>query len=504
MDRLTLTDARMIDPPAGIAPGIAPGGAVDIEIAEGCIAEIRPAGQGTPLGRPVAAGGRLVTPGLINGHHHSHEHYHKGRYDRLPLELWMNYVRPLSPIPVSARQVYLRTMVGAIQALRSGTTTIVDDLNVSPVLIPEHVDAALQAYEDIGIRAFVGPTLFDRPFFRALPFVEEEFPPALLARLSAVTATPPAEVLGFVRARAVERHPREARVAILAAPSAPQRCTDAFLCQVRAMADEIDLPVIIHVQETRLQTVTAKRFYGRSMFAHLDGLGFLKPATSLIHAVWVTPEDIRLIAASGASVQHNPNSNLKLGSGLMPMREMLEAGVNVSLGTDGCGSIDTVDMLRAVASTALAQKLRGDDPARWIDAGEAFAAATTGGATALGQGDRLGRIAPGMRADLALWRLESISFVPLNDPLRQLVYGETGASLDRLIVDGRTVMAQGRLTRIDEAAILAEIGAAHEEIEPAIAAAEAEIEAMMPAYRRIVARCQAESIDPEVLPARLA
>ncbi|MEM6974107.1 MAG: amidohydrolase family protein [Pseudomonadota bacterium] len=496
---LTLTDALMIDPPSGIAPR----GRVDIEIADGAIAEIRPAGQGAPRGSPVAASGRLVTPGLINGHHHSHEHYHKGRYDRLPLELWMNYVRPLAPIPISARQVYLRTMVGAIQALRSGTTTIVDDLNVSPVLIPDHVDAALQAYEGIGIRAFVGPTLFDRPFFRALPFVEEEFPPDLLARLSAVNATPPAEVLAFVRARAAERHPREARVGILAAPSAPQRCSDGFLREVRAMADDMDLPVIIHVQETRLQAVTAGRFYGRSMFAHLDALGFLKPATSLIHAVWVTPEDIRLIAASGASVQHNPNSNLKLGSGLMPMRAMLDAGVNVSLGTDGCGSIDTVDMLRAVAATALVQKLRGDEPERWIDAGEAFAAATTGGARALGQGDRLGRIAPGLRADLALWRLDSIPFVPLNDPLRQLVYGETGASLDGLIIDGQTVMADGRLTGIDEAAILAEIAEAHAGLEPALAAAEAEVEAMMPAYRRIVARCQAESIDPAILPTRL-
>ncbi|MEM9147191.1 MAG: amidohydrolase family protein [Pseudomonadota bacterium] len=499
MTRLTVTDALTIDPPEGIAPG----GRVDIEIADGSVAEIRPAGQGEPRGEPVSATGRLITPGLINGHHHSHEHYHKGRYDRLPLELWMNYVRPLSPIPVTARQVYLRTMVGAIQALRSGTTTIVDDLNVSPVLIPEHVDAALQAYEEIGIRAFVGPTLFDRPFFRALPFVDEEFPPDLLARLSAVEATPPSQVLAFVRARAAERHPREARVAILAAPSAPQRCTDDFLCQVRAMADELALPVIIHVHETRLQAVTAQRLYGRSMFAHLDGLGFLKPATSLIHAVWVTPEDIRLIAASGASVQHNPNSNLKLGSGLMPMRAMLEAGVNVSLGTDGCGSIDTVDMLRAVASTALVQKLRGNEADRWISAGEAFAAATTGGAKALGQADRLGRIAPGMRADFALWRLDSIPFVPLNDPLRQLVYGETGASLDRLIIDGQTAMADGHLTRIDETAILAEIGEAHTAIEPALAAAEAEIETMMPAYRRIVRRCQAEFVDPSILSARL-
>ena len=144
----------------------------------------------------VDASRHLVTAGLINGHIHSHEHFHKGRYDNLPLELWMNYVRPPTPIPFTPRQVYLRTMIGAIEALRSGATTLCDDMNVAPVLDEAHVEAALQAYEDIGIRAYLGITLFDKPFFRGMPYVEEEFP-----------ARPAARAVRRSRHRA-RRHPR--------------------------------------------------------------------------------------------------------------------------------------------------------------------------------------------------------------------------------------------------------------------------------------------------------
>ncbi|MBO0759050.1 MAG: amidohydrolase family protein, partial [Bradyrhizobiaceae bacterium] len=151
-------------------------GPVDIVIEGRRIREIRPSGAAAPEGTIIELKGRLVAAGLINGHHHSHEGFFKGRKDNLPLELWMNYVRPLRPLELTPRDVYLRTMIGAIEAVHSGTTTLNDDTNVSPRIRPDHVDAIFQAYEDIGIRANVGITLFDRPFFRAVPFVDEEFP----------------------------------------------------------------------------------------------------------------------------------------------------------------------------------------------------------------------------------------------------------------------------------------------------------------------------------------
>lgn len=480
-----------------------PESVVDVFVLDGRIARVLAAGTAPPEGEVIDGRSRLLVPGLINGHHHSHEHFHKGRYDRLPLELWMNYVRPFRPIELSPREVYLRTMIGAIQALRSGTTCLMDDMNVSPVLHREHVEAAYQAYEDIGIRALMGMTLFDKPFFESVPYVEEEFPPELLRQLRGTRATPPSEVLAYARELARSRHPREHRVGYLATPSAPQRCTEGFLREVRAFADDFDLPLVIHVQETRMQVVTGQLFYGSTMVEYLDRIDFLKPATSLIHAVWLTPGEIARIAHSGASVQHNPNSNFKLGSGLAPLRALLDAGVNVSLGTDGCGSIETLDMLRVVANTALVHKLRGDDHTRWIGAEEAWHAGTVGGARAIGMSDRLGVIEAGREADFVLYRLDSIAFTPLNAPLRQLVYAETGAAVDTIFVAGEPVMRGGALTRVDEAALLAEITEAAERIRPLIEESESMVGTMSAAYARIHARCACQAIAPDTYPARL-
>lgn len=479
---------------------------VDIDVSGAIISDIRKTTDRSgdmPAARETLDGSTLLAvPGFVNGHHHSHENFHKGRYANLPLELWMNFVRPLRPVPFTAEQVYLRTMIGAIEALRSGTTTIVDDMNVSPILREDHVEAAFRAYEDIGIRAHLGITLFNRPFFRGVPFVDDHMPSALLDELSQTEATPPDDILAFARHLAETRHHAKNRVAYIAAPSAPQRCTDDFLMQVREMADSYDLPVIIHVHETRLQVVTGQEFYGTSMIAHLDKLGFLKPGTSVIHGVWVTPYDLDILARSGASVQHNPNSNLKLGSGLMPMRDMLDRGINVSLGTDGCGSIESVDMLRVLASTALLHTLRDGPHDAWITPLEAFTAATKGGATALGRTD-IGELRVGAKADIALYDMRSIAFTPCNRPLQQLVLAETGRALRHLIVDGAFVLRENALTHVDEDDLIARIHAAAIELSPEIDASERSTDRLRPAYEAIFERCCQAPIPADVLPAKI-
>jgi guanine deaminase len=500
-----MTDLRISGVLAKLPDGAeAPCQRVDIDIVGDRITAVVPSGTAETAARYVLDGTRhLAVPGFVNGHHHSHENFQKGRFESLPLELWMNLVRPMKPVPVTPEQVYLRTMVSAIEALRSGTTTIVDDLNVSPHLDPSHVDAAFRAYEDAGLRAHVGITLFDKPFFRGVPFVEDHFPPDLLAEFEGVSPTPADEVLAFATHLARTRHHRDHRVAFIAAPSAPQRCTEEFLLRVREMADSYEVPLIIHVQETRMQVVTGFAFYGSTMIEYLSRIGFLKPATSIIHGVWVSPAELDLIAASGASVQHNPNSNLKLGSGLMPMREMLNRGINVSLGTDGCGSIESVDMLRVLANTGLLHSLHDADHRTWVTSAEAFRAATEGGADALGRQD-LGRIAVGAKADIALYDTRSIAFAPLNAPLRQLAFAETGRALTHLIIDGEIVVENGNLTRVDEAALIERIQATAAELGPDIEAAEASVERMRGPYEAIHARCCATPIPKATLPARIA
>jgi 5-methylthioadenosine/S-adenosylhomocysteine deaminase len=478
-------------------------GAVDIVVEGRLIREIRPHGAAEPEGDVVPAQGLLVTAGLINGHHHSHEGFYKGRKDNLPLELWMNYVRPLRPLELTPRDVYLRTMIGAIEAVKSGTTTISDDINQSPRLRPDHVEQVFQAYTDIGIRANVGITLFDRPFFRAVPFVEEEFPKDLLARLDASKMYSADELLAFVTNLARTKHPKENRVGYIATPSAPQRCTEEFLLKVRRMADDHDLPLMIHVQETRMQVVTGQLWYGSTMIEYLDRIGFMKPKTAFIHGVWLNPREIEILARTGVSIQHNPTSNLKVGSGLAPIRALLDAGVNVSMGTDGCGSIEGTDMQNALYLAALLQKLRGDHTT-WVGAAEAFHAATMGGAKALGRAKELGAVEAGRIADLVGYRLDGISFTPLNNPVNQLVYSAGRNEVDLVMVDGEVIEQGGKLTRIDEDAIIDEIHAAHERIEPLLTASEADVEELVVPYERIYRRCQCMDIAKDTFPARFS
>lgn len=475
-------------------------GPVDIVINNGAIAEIRPAGVAEPQGEVIDMRDRLITAGLINCHHHSHEGFYKGRKDNLPLELWMNYVRPLKPIDMSPRDVYLRTMIGAIEAVRSGTTTLCDDMNVSPRIRRDHVDAVFQAYEDIGIRANVGITLFDRPFFRAVPFVEEEFPPELLAEFDSTAMYSSDELLSFVEGLAKSRHPKQNRVGYMAAPSAPQRCTEQFIQRVRRFADDYDLPVMMHVQETRMQVVTGQLWYGSTMIEYLNRLGFLKANTQLIHGCWLNPREIEILAKTGASVQHNPPSNLKVGSGLAPVRALLDGGVNISLGTDGCGSIEGTDMQNSIYLAGLLQKLRGDY-SNWVGATEAYKFATTGGAKALGRAD-LGALEIGRRADLTAYRLRSIPFAPLNNPLQQLVYSASRAEVDTVLVEGDVILSGGALTRIDEGRIIDEINEAHERIEPLLTQSEQDVERLRGPYERIYRRCQCIEIAADTFPAR--
>ncbi len=475
---------------------------LDIDIEGGRIAAITAAAAQPPEGA-IDGRGRLLTAGLINGHLHSHENFQKGRFENLPLELWMNYVRPPHPVQLTPRQIYLRTLVGAIESVRSGATTVVDDMNLGAALDRRHLAAVHQAYEDIGLRALVGVSMMDRPFFEALPFVDEEFEPDLLAELREIQIASASNLLDLAAELASTRHPSRHRVGFVVSPSAPQRCTADFLKRLRTIADRYDLPAIIHVQETRLQVVTSQLANGSTFVRYLADIGFLKPKTTLIHGVWLTPEDIALIAESGATVQVNPWSNLRLGSGVAPMRALLDAGVNVSLGTDGCSSSDTCNVLNSLGLAATLQSLRGDFR-DGVTAREAWNAATIGGARAFGFDQQLGTVEVGRKADFVLFRLDAPSFVPMNGPLQQLVYAERGAAIDAVIVDGEPIMRDGRLTKIDEAAILAEIASEYRDLAPRIAQAENTVQRMLPALERIHARCLCHPISPSTFPARLS
>lgn len=412
-----------------------------------------------------------VVPGAINAHCHSNENWFRGLWDNLPLEPWMLFSYPvLSAPPQSPDEIYVRTLLGGIEMLRSGATCVVDFLYELQGFSEESLAAVVRAYRDLGLRALIALAIADRAYHETVVLDAGLVDAGLIARLERDKPPSWTEWEAFVR-RAVEQfHRPEEGIAICPAPSGPQRCTDELLAGTAALAGELDLAIHIHVLETRMQALSGRQLYGRTLPEHLDSLGFLSPRVSFEHGIWLTDGDIELVRDRGVTIVHNPVSNLKLGSGICPVPALLRAGVNVALGTDGMCSNDGNDMYATLKTAALLHKLWETDYEEWVGAAEAWLMASDGGAAAAGDREGLGRIEPGRRADLVLLDLDTLTFTPLNDPLRQVVLGSTTQAVRAAIVGGRFVLRDGEVTGVDEAEILAigrelgpEIVARHDE-----------------------------------------
>ncbi|HEY6962430.1 MAG TPA: amidohydrolase family protein [Gaiellaceae bacterium] len=390
---------------------------------------------------------------MVNAHAHSNENWFRGLWDNLPLEPWMLFSYPVLAAPAqSADEIYVRTLLGGIELLRSGATTVVDFLYDGE----ESLEPVVRAYRDLGLRALIGLGYSDRAYHETVVLDEGLVSRELIDRIESERPPSWPKLEAFTR-RAVERYHRpEEGISICPAPSGPQRCTDEMLAGCAALADELDLVVHIHVLETRMQAVSGQRMYGRTLPEHMDAIGFLSPRVCFEHGIWLTPSDIELVRDRGVTVVHNPVSNMKLGSGIAPVPDLLAHGVNVALGTDGMCSNDGQDMFATLKTAALLHKLWEVDFERWLGAQEAWEMATRGGAAAAGDPDGLGRIEVGARADLVLLDLESSVFTPLNDPLKQLALGSTTLAVDSVMVGGEWRLLNGVVKGVDERAILAE------------------------------------------------
>jgi 5-methylthioadenosine/S-adenosylhomocysteine deaminase len=421
---------------------------------------IQAAGRGLDPGyfqvdEVVACERRLAIPGLVNAHLHSHDRFDKGRFDNLPLEIWMSlYNPPYESREWTRRQSYLRTILNGIELLRSGVTTVIDDVHHGLSLSEENVEAVLQAYTDLGLRARVSAAYGDRPFYRSIPFLEEILPDELKKGPVGQRPPTPGEILRLWESLAQRW---QGQVRFVLSPSGPQRCSDDFSRQTWNLAEKYQIPVITHVLETQVQAYTGYAFYGKSLVEHMDALRILNPLTVLVHAVWVNERDIELIARSGAAVVHNPGSNLKLGSGIAPVRRFLDSGIPVGLGTDNNNANDSANLFEAMKLAALIHKVGGADFEQWVGARDAFKMATLGGALCAGLHDQIGSLRPGMQADLVLLDLDSLPLFPANNLLNQLVFAEHGESIQQVMVAGKVVFDQGHITMLDERKILGEI-----------------------------------------------
>jgi cytosine/adenosine deaminase-related metal-dependent hydrolase len=423
----------------------------DVAIRDGRIAAI---GDGLDAGEALDCTRFAVVPGMVNAHAHSNENWFRGMWDNLPLEPWMLFSYPVLAAPAqTADEVYVRTLLGAMEMLHTGATSVVDFLYELQGLSEEALGAVVKAYRDVGMRAVIGLAMADRAYYETVVLGDGLVQPELIAELEREKPPSWAEWEAFART-AVERfHRPDEGVSVCLAPSGPQRCTDELLAGCAALAEELDLQIHIHVLETRMQALSAQQMYGRTLPEHMAAIGFLSPRVSFEHGVWLTDRDVEIVRGSGVTIVHNPVSNMKLGSGICPVPTLLRADVNVALGTDGMSSNDGQDMFATLKTAALLHKLWDIDYLEWPGAQEAWRMATRGGAAALGDAS-VGVIEPGARADLVLLDLESPVFTPLNDPLRQVVLGSTARAVDSVLVGGRWSLRGGRLTGVEEPAIL--------------------------------------------------
>ncbi|CAN5374392.1 amidohydrolase family protein [soil metagenome] len=468
-----------------------------IRVRDGEIVEMATALEVQPGDTVLSGRDRLVVPGYVNAHTHSWEALFRARLDNLPLEHWMLLSYPvLGLAPLSPDLIRLRSQLVAIESLRNGVTTLVDDVLEIPGQTEDQLAAVFEAYRDIGIRANISGHVMDRPFVDHFPFLADTLEPDLRRELDALAVVRGEDYLSYARASA-ERYAdyADGRLRFMLGPSAPQRCTPELLVGVDEIAAAHDLEFHIHVLETRTQAVTGTEFYGKTMVEYLHALGVLGERVTMAHGIWMTDSDIEVLAATGTSVSHNPISNLKLGSGIAPWRKYLDAGVNLGIGTDGMSSSDTARMSEAVKAAALLHKVTGPDHRHWPSAQEVLMAGTLGGARSARLGETVGSIEVGKRADLVFYDMNSLAFTPRNKPELHLVYSENGSSIETVMVDGRIVVDHGRLTSIDERAVLDELQARGPELRQWQDHLEKLNRALLPAFDRQYAAGMGRAVD---------
>lgn len=428
----------------------------DVLVEDDRITAVRADVPAPPGSRELDAAGGLVLPGLINAHTHAASHLARGRAGNWTLEDLLVHA-PANYGFRSPDDEYLSAAIGAIEMLKTGCTAAYDLYMGLPAVTEETVEAVVRAYADVGVRVVLAPALADVVFYRTVPGLLPLLPSDLRRTVEAIEPAPTKGLLDLTE-RVIRRWHGFAggRVRAAVAPTIPNQATDEFLDGCARLAREYGVGVHTHLAESKVQVIESQRRYGRTIVARLEAHGLLGPGFVGAHAIWLTDDDIARLADAGASVAHNPGSNLRLGCGIAPIREMLDRGVAVGLGTDGSVCADNQNLFEALRIASVVSTIRFPHRTdRWLDARTVWQLATTGSARVLGLAEDLGAVAPGRKADLVVVRGDSVFLSPLADPLNAMVYAETGAGVETVVVDGRTVLEKGRVTGVDETRVYA-------------------------------------------------
>jgi 5-methylthioadenosine/S-adenosylhomocysteine deaminase len=402
----------------------------------------------------IEASGRLVVPGLINAHYHSHDTLCRGLFEELPLEMWLLYTLPMGQNR-SLEEVRARTLVGALESLRCGITTVQDMLGLTP-LNDRYTDTVLSAYRDAGIRVVFSPMVWDVPPIAMVR--HRDTLPQDVQEMLGVTSLPMREQLDYLEHQFKHR-PARGTLHWAIAPFAPQRCTPKMLEALAELANKHDLSVYTHVYETKGQALIARELFGEydgSLISYLERAGMLGPRLNIVHSVWITRHEADRMAAAGAGIVLNHLSNLKLKSGIAPVCDLRDSGVRLALGCDNCSGSDVQSVFQAMKMFCLLAAVSEPEPGPGL-AHEVLRHATLGNARTAGLERELGAIRPGYKADLILIDLDDAAYLPYNSAARQLVYTESGRAVESVIVNGRIVMQDRKIKTIDEDALRREV-----------------------------------------------
>jgi guanine deaminase len=432
----------------------------DILIAGDTIREIGRPGLAAPADAvAIDARRRLLHPGLINAHTHAHGNLAKGMGDRWTLELLLT-AGPMMTGNRTAEDKYLTTLIGAAESLLKGCTAVYDLTVEFPMPSVEGLAAGAQAYADAGIRAVVAPMVADRSLFEAIPGLMDRLTPGLCKEVEQYRLAPYKLSVKNIRAALKGWSHAADSVRPAIAPTIPHHCSDDFIADCVKLAREFGVGLHTHVAESKTQVIAGYRLYGKSLAAHMDDMGAVGPDFTVAHGVWLDDDDMALLGRRGASVAHNPGSNMRLGSGLADAIGMLRHGVNLAIGTDGANCADNQNMYEAMRLASLVSKVRSPDIADWLTTDQVFHAATVGSARALGFEGKLGRIEKGYKADIVFLDLDHINWIPLNDPVNQIVHTEDAGAVHSVMVGGKMAVENRRLVNVDLAKLASQAEAA--------------------------------------------
>jgi 5-methylthioadenosine/S-adenosylhomocysteine deaminase len=380
--------------------------------------------------RHLDAQGGLIMPGLINSHTHAAMTLLRGVADDLDLQIWLTeHIFPLEK-NLTAEAVYQGARLACLEMIKNGVTSFCDMYLFAP--------QTARAADEAGLRAVVGEVIYD-------------FPSSSYGELAnGLRLTE--ELINTWR-----EHPR-VRAAVM--PHALYTCAPSLLEEAGRISRDLGADINIHVAENPAETAQVEQMYGKRPLAHVEDLGLLNERLWVDHAVDLTQDEIERLAESGARVSHCPESNMKLASGVMKLDQMLEAGVAVGLGTDGCASNNDLDILGEMDSCAKLHKVSTLEPTA-ATARSVLELATVRGGKAFGNGE-LGVLKPGALGDVIVINTNQPHLTPMYNPVSHLVYSARGGDVMHTVCHGRVLMEDRRVTTLDEAEVMAKaVEAAH-------------------------------------------